>query len=180
MRDVWGMSEYRRPHVNGACVFFTVALAQRGAWLLVDEVARLRAAVRVTMAERPFGIAAFVVLPDHLHAVWQMPEGDADFATRWGAIKARFSMGLPEGRVRASHIARREKAIWQRRYWEHHIRDEADYQAHVRYCWGNPVKHGFVERAVDWPYSSIHRDIRLGRVEAEWSGVVMEGEFGEM
>ena len=60
-----------------------------------------------------------------------------------------------------------------------HIRDQADFDAHVRYCWGNPVKHGLVEKAVDWPYSSIHRDIRLGRVEAEWAGVVPEGEFGE-
>ncbi len=160
-------------------MFFTVALAQRGSRLLVDEVGALRVAVRATLMERPFGIEAFVVLPDHLHAVWRLPQGDADFATRWGAIKARFSMGLPEGRVRASHITRREKGIWQRRYWEHHIRDAADYEAHVRYCWGNPVKHGLVERPVDWPYSSIHRDIRLGRVEPEWASEVLEGEFGE-
>ncbi|MGB5068975.1 MAG: hypothetical protein WBO29_16580 [Albidovulum sp.] len=76
-------------------------------------------------------------------------------------------------------VDKREAAIWQRRYWEHHIRDAADFDAHVRYCWINPVRHGFVGRPVEWPYSSIHRDIRLRRVEPEWSGAVAEGEFGE-
>lgn len=144
------MSQYVRPDVTGAPVFFTLALAARGGDLLVREVDRLRDAVQAVKAERPFDIAAWVVLPDHLHAVWQMPEGDGDYSVRWGAIKARFSMGLAAGRLRPSHASRREKGIWQRRFWEHHIRDEADMAAHIRYCWGNPVKHGLVERAVDW------------------------------
>jgi len=114
--------------------FFSVSLAERGSDLLVREVGRLRES-----------------------------EGDADFSTRWGAIKGRFSRGLRAGRMRSSHAARREKAVWQRRFWEHHIRGGADFAAHVRYCWENPVKHGFVERPEDWPYSSVHRDIRLGR-----------------
>ena len=113
-------------------MFFTVALADRRSDLLVRQVDRLRDAVRRVRADSPFGIDAWVVLPDHLHAVW-----------------------------------------------EHHIRDEADFDAHIRYCWGNPVKHGLVRRAVDWPYSSIHRDIRDGRAEPEWSGAVPEGRFGE-
>lgn len=103
-----------------------------------------------------------MVPTDHLHCVWTLPEGDADYATLWGAIKARFVRGLPAGRMRASH-ARREKAVWQRRFREHHIRDEADFAAHVRYCWINPAKHGLVERPEDRPYSSGHREIRLGR-----------------
>ena len=173
------MPNYLRPKVTGSTVFFTVALARRGDDLLVREVDRLRGAVRATMQERPFTIVAWVVLPDHLHAVWTLPEGDRDFSTRWGAIKARFLMDMDAGRLRSSHMARREKGIWQRRFWEHHIRDEADFDAHVRYCWGNPVKHGLVARAVDWPHSSIHRDIRLGRVEPEWAGESDEGEFGE-
>lgn len=173
------MPNYIRPRVTGARVFFTVALADRGSNLLVREVERLRAAVRVTRAERPFGIDAWVVLPDHLHAVWTLPEGDRDFAIRWSAIKARFSAGLQAGRLRQSHVARREKGIWQRRFWERHLRNEADHEAHVRYCWLNPVKHGLVELAVDWPHSSIHRDIARGRVEPEWSSVAPEGEFGE-
>ncbi|WP_338548859.1 REP-associated tyrosine transposase [Roseovarius phycicola] len=184
------MSFYRRLRVSGATVFFTVSLAQRGGWLLVDEVTRLRAAVRQTKTERPFHIDAWVVLPDHLHAVWTLPAGDADFSTRWGAIKARFTRNLREdGRVRfhptnakalghgvgwnptlprsASKVRKGDAGIWQRRFWEHHIRDEADYWAHVRYCWLNPVKHGLVERPKYWPYSSVHRDRRFQK-DMDW------------
>jgi putative transposase len=153
------MPEYRRPNVTGAAIFFTLRLEERGSTLLIDEVARLRAAVRMTRDERPFGILAWVVLPDHLHCVWQMPERDRDYSTRWRLIKSRFSRGLPPGRRRASHLARQERAIWQRRFWEHHIRNEADLENHLSYCWFNPVKHGFVAHAQDWPYSSIHQAI---------------------
>jgi len=157
------MSTYRRPAHPGASIFFTVALQDRGSGLLCAEVSRLREAVAQTRAERPFAIEAWVVLPDHLHCVWTLPEGDADFPTRWRLIKARFSRGLPPGARRASHLARQERAIWQRRYWEHHIRDEADRIAHLRYCWDNPVKHGLVAAAEDWPFSSVHREIAAGR-----------------
>lgn len=157
------MPRYIRPHAPGASIFFTVTLAERGSDLLVREIGRLRDAVAATRAERWFGIDAWVVMPDHLHCVWTLPEGDADLSTRWRLIKSRFSRGLPKGRLRASHASRQERGIWQRRFWEYHIRDEADYGAHVRYCHMNPVKHGFVERPEDWPYSSIHREIALGR-----------------
>lgn len=152
------MPNYLRPKQNGATVFFTVTLAARGEDLLVREVERLREAVRATRRERPFAIEAWVVLPDHLHAVWTLPENDRDFSTRWRLIKSRFSMGLPHGPLRPSHHARQERGIWQRRFWEHHIRDDADYRAHLAYCWNSPVKHGFVERPEDWPWSSFHRD----------------------
>ena len=176
------MSRYHRPIQPGASVFFTVALAARGSALLVEQVAALRHAVQTTRAERPFHIAAWVVLPDHLHCVWTLPEGDAEYALRMAAIKARFSMavrrsgisptpavnpfGAKGGRVRVglkSDLrggARRgnEVAIWQKRYWEHHIRDEAAFAACVRYCWINPVKHGLVAHPREWPYSSWHRD----------------------
>lgn len=152
------MPNYIRPRRPGASIYFTVALAERGAETLTREVETLRHAVRMTRADRPFDIDAWVVLPDHMHCVWTLPEGDADYSTRWGAIKARFSRALPEGNVRSSHILRREKAIWQRRYWEHHIRDEEDLAAHVRHCWHNPVKHGLVDHPMHWPYSSWHRD----------------------
>lgn len=175
------MPNYIRPRVTGARVFFTVTLQERGSELLVREVAALRDAVRETRAERPFGIDAWVVLPDHLHAVWAMPAGDADYPTRWGAIKSRFTRAVRDsGRVgfhptvavdgsrsvvgwnptlpSASKLRKGDAGIWQRRFWEHHIRDEADWQAHVRYCWQNPVKHGLVERPEDWPWSSLHRD----------------------
>lgn len=164
------MSCYIRPRRQGASIFFTVNLAERSSRLLVDEILRLRAAVREVRGARPFHIDAWVVLPDHMHAVWTLPPGESDYSTRWSAIKARFTRGLPAGERRRSHELRREKAIWQRRFWEHHVRDLEEYRRLVRYCWGNPVKHGFVENAADWPYSSIHRDIRLGLVEPEWAG----------
>jgi putative transposase len=186
------MPNYIRPKVTGATVFFTVALADRGSNVLLREADRLRDAVRRVRAERPFGIEAWVVLPDHLHAVWTLPAGDSDFSRRWGAINALFTMSirragftppLPVGRanggVNPALRRKGEVGLWQPRFYEHHIRDEADFWAHIRYCWGNPVTHGLVGRAVDWPYSSIHRDIRDRRVEPEWSGNVPEGRFGE-
>jgi len=162
-------------------VFFTVTLAERGSDLLVREIAALREAMRATRAERPFGIDAWVVIPDHLHCVWALPEGDAEYSVRWGAIKARFTRAVRDsGRVgfhptvapdgsrsvvgwnptlrSASKLRKGDAGVWQRRFWEHHIRDEADWWTHVEYCWFNPVKHGFVEDPGDWPYSSYHRD----------------------
>ncbi len=153
------MPRYLRPRLPGLPIFFTIMLAQRGGTFLTDHVGLLRVAVAQTRAERPFGIAAWVVLPDHLHCIWTLPEGDADYSTRWRLIKARFSRGLPVGALRASHVRRQERGIWQRRFWEHHIRDDADMVAHLRYCWWNPVKHGFVTRPEDWPYSSRHHRV---------------------
>lgn len=174
------MSCYLRPRRPGATIFFTVALRERGSELLCHEVAALREAVMVERLRRPFAIDAWVVLPDHMHCLWTLPPGDADYPVRWQAIKAEFSKRVKD-RVAVSpgRLRRGEVGIWQRRYWEHHIRGDRDYEAHLWYCWGNPVKHGLVARAVDWPYSSIHRDIREGRVEANWAGAVPEGSFGE-
>lgn len=126
------MSRYRRPQIAAASVFFTVALADRQSRLLVEEVARLRWAVAATRMDRPFGIVAWVVQPDHMHCVWTLPANDPDFSARWRLIKARFSRGLPEGHLRNRHVARQERGIWQRRFWEHHIRDQDDMDAHLR------------------------------------------------
>lgn len=156
------MARYLRPRLPGVPIFFTVALADRGSRLLLDEVSRLREAVRVTRAERPFEIAACVVLPDHLHCIWRLPKEDCDYSTRWRLIKARFSRGLPPGLLRPSHRARGERSIWQRRFYEHHIRNQEDLAAHLRYCWFNPVKHGLVTRPEDWPWSSFHREKAMG------------------
>ncbi|MEZ5751601.1 MAG: transposase [Paracoccaceae bacterium] len=128
---------------------------------MLQEIKALREAVQRTRNERPFGIDAWVVMPDHMHCVWHLPPGDADFSTRWSVIKARFSRALPPDSAaprRASHDAPREHGVWQRRFWEHHICDERDWKNHVHYCWFNPVKHGFVDHPGDWPYSSWHRD----------------------
>lgn len=165
------MPQYLRPRLPGVPIFFTVALAQRGSRLLIDQVGALREAVRATRAERPFGIEAWVVLPDHLHCIWQLPDGDCDYGVRWGAIKARFSravrrtVGWNPTLRSASKVAKGDAGVWQRRFYEHHIRDEADFAAHMRYCWVNPVKHGLVARPEDWPYSSFHRDMAAGRVD---------------
>jgi putative transposase len=174
------MPNYIRPKVRGATVFFTVALADRRSNLLVREIDTLRSAVRTTRAELPFHIDAWVVLPDHLHCIWTLPEGDADYSVRWKEIKTRFTKAV--GRVgprSLSKVSKGESGIWQRRFWDHRIRDERDLITHQRYCWWNPVKHGLVEKPVDWPHSSIHRDMRLGHVEPEWAGTGIDGAFGE-
>ena len=160
------MPNYVRPKVSGACVFFTVNLADRSSTLLIDQIDALRSAVQATRLERPFGIDAWVVLPEHMHCVWSLPGGDDDFSTRMGAIKARFSMAMrragftpppPVGRcnggVNPALRRKGEVGLWQPRFWEHHIRDEADFAAHVEYCWINPVKHGYVDDPEEWPYS---------------------------
>ena len=163
------MSVYLRPRVPGAAVFFTVCLAERGSDLLVREVAALRAAVAATRAERPFRVEAWVVLPDHLHAVWTLPQGDADYSVRWGAIKSRFTRSVqasgtvgwnPTLRRSASKARKGDAGIWQRRFWEHHVRCAASLEACIRYCHTNPVKHGLAETPEAWPYSSVHRDMR--------------------
>lgn len=162
------MSNYRRFRSEGAIYFFTVALADRGRSTLTDNIDMLRHVYALTARERPFVTDAIVVLPDHVHCIWTLPKADGDFSTRWGAIKSRFTRAIkcrvgfhPTNRSQ-SKIAKGDAGIWQRRFWEHCIRDEADYREHMRYCWSNPVKHGLVEKPEDWPYSSIHRDIESG------------------
>ena len=150
------MSSYLRPRIPGATIFFTVALAKRGDDLLIREVDLLRKAVAKTHRERPFHIDAWVVLPDHMHCVWTLPEDDTEYATRWRLIKSRFSMVLPQGHRRPSHMRRGERGLWQRRFWEHHVRNGQELEAYVRYCWENPIKHGLVDAPEDWPYSSFH------------------------
>lgn len=159
------MSFYRRLRPQGATFFFTVNLARRGDDALVRHIDVLRQAFRVTVAEHPILCDAMVVLPDHLHAVWTLPPGEGDYSTRWRKIKARFSRwtGLSQPVTRSKQV-KREAGLWQRRFWEHTIRDDADFAAHVGYCLWNPVRHGLVEQAEDWPFSSIHRDLRAGRV----------------
>ena len=154
------MANYLRPRIQGATIFFTVALADRQSDLLTRKIAQLRTAVRVTRAERPFDIEAWVVLPDHLHCIWRLPAGDHDFSTRWRLIKSRFSRTQPLGPRRPSHHARNERGLWQRRFWEHHIRSTTDFATHLSYCWNNPVRHGLTQSPHDWPYSSVHTDPR--------------------
>jgi len=176
------MPTYRRNFLAGGSYFFTVNLANRRLRLLTENIDLLRAAFRYTRQRHPFAIEAIVVLPDHLHTIWTMPEEDADFAVRWALIKASFSRTLRKGEpVSASRRRRRERGIWQRRYWEHTIRDEDDLGRHLDYIHFNPVKHGHVACVATWPYSSFHRMVRLGFYPESWSGdpKVQESGFGE-
>jgi REP-associated tyrosine transposase len=160
---------YRRSLVPGGTFFFTVNLADRQSDLLTTHIELLRDATRSVRQRYPFEIIAMVVMPDHLHAIWRLPDGDADYPTRWALIKAGFSRNLPKTEsIRASRSRKRERGVWQRRYWEHQIRDDDDLARHVAYVHFNPVKHGHVEKAADWPYSTIHRFIREGRISAMW------------
>lgn len=176
------MSRYRRAKIEGGIFFFTVALADRSSNLLVREVDRLRQIYTSAQIRRPFETIAICVLPDHLHAIWRLPEHDADFASRWSLIKSGFSRGLPPQMLRSSsNITKREKGLWQRRYWEHAIRDERDLNAHIDYIHFNPVKHKLVSRVQDWPHSSFHRYVERGDLSLDWGGDVREisGTFGE-
>ena len=144
------MSRYRRVKIEGGLFFFTLTLADRSSDLLVRHIERLRRAYKVTEQRFPFETVAICILPDHLHAVWLLPDGDSNFSARWWLFKSDFSRGLPAAQSRsASKIKKREKGIWQRRYWEHVIRDEADLDRHVNYIHYNPVKHELVSRVVD-------------------------------
>lgn len=173
---------YRRAAIGGGTYFFTVNLAERSRTILVDYVDALLAVTQRVKSRHPFHVAAMVVLPDHLHALWTLPEGDCDYPTRWMLIKAGFSRFIAAGEQRnASRKSKGERGIWQRRYWEHLIRDDSDYERHVNYIHYNPVKHGYVKHAADWPYSSIHRYIEAGIVGQDWgvAGLDEEGKFGE-
>lgn len=165
------MRRYIRARVSRGTYFFTVNLAERrDNRLLVERIDALRDAFRATKRKHPFRLEALVVLPEHLHALWTLPEGDADFATRWALIKARFSRSIVPTEYRSdSRLRRRERGIWQRRYYEHLIRDEADFARHVDYVHWNPVKHGWVARVGDWPHSSFHRFVQRGDLPADWA-----------
>jgi putative transposase len=175
------MVRYRRNHIPGGTYFFTVTLADRRSTALVDRADALRAAFRTTMAAAPFGIDAIVVLPDHLHAILRLPEDDADYPNRWRLIKGHFTSAVIAAGSPLVPDAKGEYRIWQRRYWEHTIRDERDFARHVDYIHINPVKHGLVACVADWPYSSFHRYVRRGLLPKDWAGAVPLGAqgFGE-
>ena len=175
------MPNYRRAFVPGGCWFFTANLLDRRSSLLTNEIEALREATQWTRERYPFHIDAVVVLPDHIHAVWTLPPGDSDFSTRWRLIKSHFAKSMPKGEhLSATRRARGERGIWQRRFWEHLIRDETDYSRHIEYCYINPMKHGLVTRVRDWPHSSFQRDVKTGLVPEDWAGAVEPpGEFGE-
>ena len=168
------MPDYRRAWYPGGTYFFTVNLLRRqDNNLLTQQIELLRAVVKSVKVRHPFVIHGWVVLPDHLHCVIELPPGDSDFATRWRLIKMNFSKGLPVTERRSSVRQQRgERGIWQRRFWEHLIRDEKDFAAHMNYVHINPVKHGLVQSVRDWPYSTFHRLVEQGVYPLDWAGDV--------
>ena len=169
------MPHYLRNRVPGGCYFFTVNLRDRRSSLLVERIDLLRECVRRARLAAPFHVDAWVVLPDHMHCIWTLPEGDADFSGRWWDIKVRFSKALPNVEsMRPEGQARNGRGIWQKRFWEHTIRDDRDYRAHMDYVHFNPVKHGFVAHPADWPYSTFQKCVTLGFYDAAWAPAAKE------
>ena len=157
--------------MTGGCYFFTVNLAQRKQTLLTEKIELLRESFRIVKDRCPFNIEAIVILPEHLHTIWTLPEADDNFSCRWRQIKAHFSRQVEKGeRVSRSRQSTHERGIWQRRFWEHQIRNEADFIAHANYIHYNPVKHGYVRYVADWPYSSFHAYVKRGVLPLNWAG----------
>jgi putative transposase len=152
------MPEYRRLRIPGGSYFFTVALRNRSSDALVANISALREAVRLTLRHRPFHIDAWTILPDHMHCLWTLPEGDADFPGRWRELKTRFSKFIGGD------------SLWQPRYWEHAIRDDRDFQSHFDYTHFNPVKHRYVVHPAEWPYSTFKKAVALGQYPPNWAG----------
>jgi len=164
------MTNYRRIHVPGATWFFTVNLAERkGNRLLIENIDKLRMAFAYVKQRKPFIMDAVVILPEHLHCIWTLPADDSDISTRWNLLKSHFSRSIEKGgRISQSRENRRERGLWQRRFWDHLLRDQDDYNLHVDYIHWNPVKHGWVKRVTDWPYSSFHRFVENGIYSIDW------------
>lgn len=150
------MPEYRRLSFPGGTYFFTVNPLDRPRDLLTKHIDLLRQSYRTVQAEHPFETLAIAILPDHLHCIWKLPEGDADFSTRWKKIKRNFSCQLPPTKDATVERRSHERGIWQHRFWENLIRDDEDLNKHVDYIHFNPVKHEYVSSPDDWPYSAWH------------------------
>ena len=176
------MPNYRRCHTPGGTYFFTVNLLERHRNnLLIREIDLLRNAIRTVRAKHPFHIDGWVVLPEHMHAIWTLPPGDHDYSLRWRAIKALFSRGLDLTERRSTvRRSRGERGIWQRRFWEHAIKNDQDYVAHMDYLHYNPVKHGHVKSVAEWPHSTFHRLVKVGVYPPHWAGGAVDiGTAGE-
>jgi putative transposase len=174
------MVNYRRNFVPGGTYFFTVTIRDRHSRQLTRSIDVLRQAFRKTLDARPFSCDAIVILPDHLHTIWTLPPGDMDYPGRWKAIKSNFSRGLEKSGIPVEKRQDGSSLVWQRRYWEHTIRDNDDLNRHIDYIHINPVKHGWVKHVADWPYSSFHRYVRQGLLPLDWaSNTLSDTTWGE-
>jgi putative transposase len=172
------MSDYRRAR-SGNTYFFTLVTYGRLPILCIDESRKaLKDAIIEVRAKRPFETKAWVLLPDHLHAIWVLPEGDSDYSVRWALIKKGFTKKI-EGHFETpkpnrSQIRKREGTIWQRRFWEHQIRDDADFNIHCDYIHYNPVKHGLADSPKAWKFSTFHRYVEAGLYPKDWGDTGLE------
>jgi putative transposase len=158
------MSEYKRFYQPGGHYFFTLVTHKRKSLFNIPEnITHLKTAIQKVKTEYPFKLEAMVLLPDHLHCIWKLPNDSQDFSTRWRLIKRYFSM-----QVVAPLNHRHEKQVWQRRFWEHAIRNERDWQQHIDYIHYNPVKHGYAVSAKEWPHSTFHLWVQKGLYDAHW------------
>lgn len=174
--------KYRRCIIPGATYFFTLVTYNRMRILAEKkEVTLLREAFRYLMDRHPFQMDACVILPDHLHAIWTLPEGDHDYSMRWRLIKSYFTHRAHEmsGVLTESRVGKHEMALWQRRFWEHCIRDDADFENHLHYIHYNPVKHGLVGSPGEWPYSSFKHWVQNGVYTADWGSGEMQFSINE-
>lgn len=164
--------DYRRLWHPGGTYFFTVNLHKRANNdLLIQHIDNLRLAIASVRKHHPFIIHGWVVLPNHLHCLIELPQDDANFAIRWQLIKLIFSKSIPKTEFLSDiRVKRNERGIWQRRYWEHLIRDQQDFNAHMDYIHINPLKHGLVSRVCDWPYSTFHKCVKDGLYPLDWAG----------
>jgi putative transposase len=168
------MPDYRRCYIPGGTYFFTIVAFHRQP-ILESALGRrcLHEAIRIVHRKRPVDVTAIVLLPDHIHTVWTLPQGDVDYSLRWKRIKEEFTLAYLEGggveMTRSqSRLRRGERSIWQRRFWEHTVRDEKDLQRCVDYVHWNPKKHGHVANVRDWLWSSFHRYVELGEYTNDW------------
>jgi len=170
------MANYRRLYAKGGTYFFTVVTQERRPiFSKEDSVKNLRESFETVMEKRPFTVDAVVVLPDHIHCIWSLPNNESDFSTRWKEIKYRFSINSRESFPPTDSMRKKkEKGLWQRRFWEHLIRDQDDFNRHVDYIHYNPVKHGLVKRPMDWPHGSFHRFVERGVYEEDWGSIPPE------
>lgn len=177
------MPNYIRSNNPGATYFFTVVSYLRRPVLTNSDVrVALRQAIAEVRCDRPFDVLAWVLLPDHLHCIWQLPDGDSDYSVRWSAIKRLTTQGSGQPRAASgTRASRRESLLWQRRFWEHQIRDDADMTKRIDYIHWNPVKHGLVKHVKDWPYSTFHRFQKNAQYSLNWGSEpsVMGKAFGE-
>ena len=182
------MANYRRASAPGGTFFFTVVTYRRRPLLTLPKSRQaLRDVIEDVRQRYPFSIDAWVLLPEHLHCIWTLPKGDSGYSLRWGLIKSGFSKNTRgifhvNEWMNDSRLHHRESTVWQRRFWEHLIRNEEEYRAYMDYIHYNPVKHAHVKRAVDWPYSTFHRCVKNGIYPEDWGYTIVQDcgyRFGE-